>query len=243
MTRENVLFVVVGLLLGYVVAFHLVVYVNQNEAAGGPRAASAGLPEDHPQMPTNEVKERQRLESAAAEAALAARDDAQDFDAQLRAGRAALRARDYEGAIDFLTRANQLRPEDYDTLVELGHANNGAQRFDTAERWYLAALKKRPDDGNVRSELAATYYFRQPPQPEKAIAVLRETLERDPTHVASLHNLAYLLIETRKLDEAEETLTRLERAEPSYPQLPGLREELEKARAAGDEGAQKSPAD
>ena len=33
MSRENVLFSVVGLLLGYVIAFHLVVYVNQNQAA------------------------------------------------------------------------------------------------------------------------------------------------------------------------------------------------------------------
>jgi tetratricopeptide (TPR) repeat protein len=246
MTRENVLFIVVGLLLGYVAAFHLVVYLNQREGAevGAQAAAATGLPGDHPALPTNEVKERQRLETTAAEASRAARADAQNFDAQVKAAQALRAARDHEGAIDFLTRANQLRPDDYDTLVALGHANTAAERWDVAERWYLAALAKRPDDGDVRSELAATYYFRVPSQPDKAMAVLREALERDPAHVASLHNLAYLLIVSKKFEEAEDMLTRLERAEPSYPQLPGLREELRKARADGNAaGAPRSPAD
>ena len=244
MNKENVLFVVVGLLLGYVAAFHLVVYVNQNEAAGGAQAAAAaGLAGDQSELPTNEVKERQRLESAAAEASRAAREDEKNFDAQLRAARALRDARDFEGSIDFYTRANQLRPEDYDVLVELGHANNGAQRFDAAERWYLAALAKRPEDGDVRSELAATYYFRTPSQPDKAMEVLRGTLQRNPAHVASLHNLSFLLIESKKFNEAEDVLTRLERADPSYPQLPGLREELRKARAGDPSDVKRSPAD
>jgi len=240
MTRENVLFAVVGLLLGYVVAFHLVVYVNQHQVAGAAPPA-AGLPGE---VPSNDVKERQRLQSAAEASARAAREDAQNFDAQAKAAQAQLDARNFEEAIDFLARANQLRPDDYDTLVKLGHANNAARRFDTAERWYLAALAKRPDDALVRSELAATYYFREPSDPDKAMAVLRETLERDPTHLASLHNLAFLQIESKKFDEAAATLDRLERADPAYPQLPGLREELQKARASGPAtgGARQSPA-
>ena len=238
MTRENILFAAVGLLLGYVAAFHLVVYVNQTQPPEARAAGGAG----ERGMPTNEVKERQRLQGAAEAAAQAARERAQDFDAQAKAGDAHLNARNYEDAIDFLTRANQLRPDDYDTLVKLGHANTGARRFDTAERWYLAALAKRPDDGDVRSELAATYYFRDPPQTDKAIAVLRESLERDPSHVGSLHNLAFLLIRSKQFDEAAGMLDRLERADPAYPQLPALREELEKARRANPNGATKSPA-
>jgi tetratricopeptide (TPR) repeat protein len=247
MTRENVLFAIVGLLAGYVCAFHLVVYFNQHQPAAAQARVAAGAAgaggAAEGALPSNEVKERQRLQTAAETAAQAARQDAQNFDAQAKAAQAFMDARDYEGAIDFLTRANQLRPDDYDTLVKLGHANNGARRFDTAEKWYLAALAKRPDDGNVRSELAATYFFREPSQPEKAMAVLREALERDPGHVASLHNLAYLLIMSEKFDEAAESLDRLERVDPSYPQLPGLREELRKAREDGPDDAKKSPAD
>lgn len=239
MTRENVLFAVVGLLAGYVLAFHLVVYFNQQEPPAG--AARAGV---EGAVPTNEVKERQRLQTAAEAAARAAREDAQNFDAQAGAAQASLDAQDYEGAIDFLTRANQLRPGDYDTLVKLGQANSAARRFDVAERWFRAALAKRPDDGDVRTGLAATYYYRTPPQPEKAMAVLRETLARDPGHAPSLNGLAFMLIEAGKLDEAEQTIDRLERADPSFPQLPDLRDELRQARAGGSNGnAPKSPTD
>lgn len=248
MNRENVLFVVVGLLLGYIAAFHVVVYFNQAEgaAAGARASAGAGAGAGGEELPTNEVKERQRLQTVAEEAGRAARADAQNFDAQAAAARAFLAARDFEGAIDFLTRANQLRPDDFETLVRLGDANSGARRFEDAERWYKAALARQPDNADVRTELAATFYFREPKQPDKAMSVLRETLERDPRHVATLHNLVFLLIESRQFEEAEETLARLERADPSYPQLPGLREELERARSAApdaDADAKKSPAD
>src|SRR2546423_8144504 len=88
MNRENILFAVAGLLFGYIVAFHLVVYVNQNQpvlrsAAGG---AQTGLPQDHPPLPSNDVKDRQRLQSSADDAAPEARPDPKDFDAPVRAG-------------------------------------------------------------------------------------------------------------------------------------------------------------
>ncbi|HEX8688591.1 MAG TPA: hypothetical protein VF654_18905, partial [Pyrinomonadaceae bacterium] len=63
MNRENILFSVVGLLLGYVVAFHLVVYINQSHAqqgaagAGG-AAAAAGLPADHPALGGGDPEDR-----------------------------------------------------------------------------------------------------------------------------------------------------------------------------------------
>ena len=68
MNRENVLFAVVGLLLGYVVAFHLVVYVNQGQSA--PAAAPAGLaaeglPADDPSAAGGGGADRQRLLAAA----------------------------------------------------------------------------------------------------------------------------------------------------------------------------------
>src|SRR5687767_6839234 len=181
MNRENLLFSVIGVLFGYVVAFTFVVYFNQSTAApraaapAGGAAPAAGGAES---LPTTEVKERQRLQTAAQQAAQTAREDPKNFDLQRAAAEASLEAQDFEGAIDFLTRANQLRPDDYKTLVRLGHANSAAGRFDTDERWFRAALAKKPDDGDVRSELALTFFMRDPPQPDKAVAELKRGLER-----------------------------------------------------------------
>jgi tetratricopeptide (TPR) repeat protein len=244
MNRENVLFAVVGLLLGYVIAFHLVVYVNQNQpapAAGAQSvAADDGLPADHPAVEGEGGADRQQLLAQAEKAAGDARKEPDNFEAQVRAGEVYLQAGNFEDAIDFMTRANKLRPDDYETVVRLGNAYSSAERFEDAARWYTAALAKRPDDCDARSELALTFYMRKPRQPEKAISELRRCLQSDPNHVHSLHNLALMLMETKQFDESEATLARLEKAEPNYPQLPRLREELRKARAGSQ---QKSPTD
>jgi Flp pilus assembly protein TadD len=242
MSRENILFAVVGVLAGYIVAFHLVVYVNQSEGAprgGAGQAASAGLPDDHPSLPTNEVKERQRLQSEAEAAAQAAREAPQDFDAQARAAAASLNAGQFEEAVDFLTRANQLRPGDYDTLVRLGNANFEARRFDVAERWYKEALSKKPEDPDVRSDLGLTYFLREPPQTDRAIAEFRRALDADPQHLFALHNLTFALTKARDFEAAEASLAKLERINPTGDNLPVLREELQKARREAGAGQQK----
>ena len=240
MNRENILFSVVGLLLGYVIAFHLVVYVNQGQAAqnAAAPAAEAAMPADQQATGGADPAEQQRMLAAAEESARAAREKPQDFDAQLRAAEAYFQAGSFEDAIDFMTRANKLRPDDYDTVVKLGNIYSSARRFEDAARWYTAALAKKPDDCDTRSELALTYYMRTPSQPEKAVSELRRALEIDPNHVPSLHNLTLMLLETKQYAESETMLARLERADPTYDQLPRLRGELERARSGAPGGAE-----
>ena len=240
MNRENVLFAVVGLLLGYVVAFDLGVYVNQSQAAPAAGAAQSaeGLPADHPAV--GGEADRQKLLAEAEKAAEQARKAPDDFEAQLRAAEAYFRAGSFEDAIDFMTRANKLRPEDVETVVGLGQAYSAAGRFEDAGRWFTAALAKRPEDCELRSELAYPFYKREPSQPDKAIVELRRCLQSDPNNAHGLYNLAFMLMKTSKFDESEAALARLEKADPTYEGLPGLREELGKARAGS---RQKSPTD
>jgi cytochrome c-type biogenesis protein CcmH/NrfG len=212
MTRENILFGVVGLLLGYVIAFHLVVHINQTRPGGG----ADSLPEGHPALAGGAgARDEQQLKAAADAAARAAKDAPQNFDAQIKAAEAYMELGGFGDAADFLARANALRP----------------------------------DDLNVRSELAVTYFMATPPQRDKAIAELRRNLESDPGHVPSLHNLIRMLLETKRLDEAEATLEKLEKVKPDYESLPQLRAEIETARRAPKasdstgKGAKKSPTD
>jgi tetratricopeptide (TPR) repeat protein len=247
MTRENILFGVVGLLLGYVIAFHLVVHINQTRPGGG----SGPLPEGHPALADGGGGgvDSQRLKSAADAAAREADDAPKDFDAQVRAAEAYIQASGFDDAAGFLVRANTLRPDDYNTLVKLGTVYSAASRFDEAERWYKAALDKNPSDLDARSELALTYFMRTPPDSDRAVAELRRNLEADPEHIPSLHNLTLMLLETKRFDEAAATLDKLEKIKPDYEQLPQLRAEIEKARraapanAGGGKGAKKSPTD
>ena len=216
MTRENILFGVVGLLLGYVIAFHLVVHINQTR----PDASGGALPAGHPALAGSEGgDDEQRLKSAAA-AARTAEESPKDFDAQMKAALTYMDMEEFDEAAPFLERANALRPGDLD----------------------------------ARSELAVTYFMRKPPQRDRAraIAELRRNLEKDPTHLPSLHNLTRMLLVTNRLDEAEATLEKLEKVKPDYGQLKQLRGEVEDARRvskspdASDKagkGAKKSPTD
>jgi tetratricopeptide (TPR) repeat protein len=213
MTRENILFGVVGLLLGYVIAFHLVVHINQTRPGAGDV-----LPEGHPALAGGSgaaARDEQQLKAAADAAARAAKDAPDNFDAQIKAAEAYMELGGFEDAAAFLARATALRP----------------------------------DDLNVRSELAVTYFMATPPQRDKAIAELRRNLESDPGHVPSLHNLTRMLLETKRIDEAEVTLEKLEQAKPDYESLPQLRAEVESARRAAKasdstaKGAKKSPTD
>ena len=61
----------------------------------------------------------------------------------------------YDPAIEFLLKANQLRPDDYETVVALGLMNLGARNYDVSEKWYRAALLKRSDDVRTLAGLAA----------------------------------------------------------------------------------------
>lgn len=240
MNRENVLFLVIGLLIGSFVASHFAVHMNRNLAAPAGAESAAGLPANHPAVGDGDETDRQQLLATAEQVGGEARKAPDNFDAQVRAAEAYFRAGSYEDSIDFMTRANKLRPDDYQTVFNLGQVYSAAKRFEDAERWFTAALDKRPEDCEARSELAYTFYMRKPGQPDKAIAELRRCLQTDPNNAHSLYNLAVMLMETKKYDESEATLARLEQADPTYQQLPLLREELRKARA----GTQtKSPTD
>ena len=61
----------------------------------------------------------------------------------------------YDPAIEFLLKASQLRPDDYQTLVNLGVVNLDAGHYEVAEKWYRAALLKKSNDTAVLAGLCA----------------------------------------------------------------------------------------
>jgi tetratricopeptide (TPR) repeat protein len=231
MTRENGLFGLVGLLFGYAAAFTLVVYLNQSQppvrsSLSGGQAASGQSSE----RPMNAVKEQAQIKLQAEQTANQARQQPDNFEAQVAAANASAGARDFEGAIDFLMRANKLRPDDYDVLIKLGNANMETRRFDVAETWLKEAIKLKPNDADARSELALTFFLREPPDVDRAVSQFREALKIQPDHVPSLHNLVLMYIQLGRVTDAEATLAKLERASPENDNLPMLRKELKDAR-------------
>ena len=155
MTRENFLFAIIGVLLGFILGFMLHGVMSQRDAerASASTQTRPELPSDHPPIDNAGSGNQQSMEQVQQTIANA-RNNPKDFDAQIMAARLEYQIQQYDEAIKFLLTANQLKPDNYDVLVMLGEANMDAQHWDAAEKWYKAAQTKNPKDVTVAASLA-----------------------------------------------------------------------------------------
>jgi tetratricopeptide (TPR) repeat protein len=156
MTRENLLFAIIGILFGFIVGFIFASTTSQRNAP--PAAAMAGnsaMPSDHPPLGASGPSNPQGMQQEVTAQLEKARNEPNNFEAQLRAAELYYQIQRYDQAIEYLLRANQLRPDDFQTVVNLGLVNLDAGKFDQAEKWYRAALAKKPDEVVVLAGLAA----------------------------------------------------------------------------------------
>jgi tetratricopeptide (TPR) repeat protein len=241
MKKENILFAIIGVLLGVIVGYVFATSINRRESAHRAAPASgtigeltegAQLPENHPPIPESAGSvqpEGSSADSALIERAQSAPDD---FEAQMQAAAVHYRNRRFDEAIELLVRANQLRPDSNEAIVALGNANFDAGRYETAEKWYTAALVKNPKDINVRTDLGLTFLFRQPQDLDRAIREFRRALEIDPRHEQTLQNMVVALTKKGNFKEAATTLDKLAEVSPRNQSLQKLRSEIEAGRAS-----------
>lgn len=228
MSKENILYIVIGLLAGFMIGFFFANSVNQgamlstSPAAPGMQPGSAALPAGHPAVPGGGSP-------AEIQAAIdKARQDPTDFEAQMKAAELYYQIQRFDAAIDFLKKASELQPDNYEVLVNLGHANFDAGKYDEAEKIYTKALGKKPDDLGIRTDLGLTYVFRESPDYDRAIQEFKRVLDADANHVQALQSLT--LAYTKKSDKANAsaTLARLEQTDAANTAIPKLREEIQK---------------
>jgi tetratricopeptide (TPR) repeat protein len=157
MTRENLLFSIIGLLLGFIVGFMFASSMNQKYGPGVQATTSTqSLPSDHPPVGSNATGTQGGMQPNVMAAIEKARNEPKNFEAQIKAAELYYQINMYDQSIEYLLKANLLKPTDYQTVVFLGMVNLDAGHYDTAERWYKAAMKMKTDDIMVLSGMAAT---------------------------------------------------------------------------------------
>jgi tetratricopeptide (TPR) repeat protein len=179
MSRENLLFAIIGILLGFIVGFMFASSMSQKQASQQLAAASQGaLPADHPPIGGDQgqsTPDPQAMRAQVNSQLEKAKNEPNNFDAQVQAAELYYQIQRYDQAIEFLLKANQLKPTDYRTVVILGMVNLDAGHFDTAEKWYRAAMKMKSDDVMVLAGLAdATLKKGDAKGAEEAIAQLEK---------------------------------------------------------------------
>jgi Flp pilus assembly protein TadD len=156
MTRDNLLFAIIGILLGFIGGFLLASNISQREAALRTGAGTTqNLPAEHPPVPGNQAGDGGQQMLASVQTAMKqARENPNDFDAQVTAAKLQYQIQRYDQAIEYLLAANKVKPEDVEVLTWLGMVNMDAAHYDAAEKWYRAAALKKPNDVMVIDGLA-----------------------------------------------------------------------------------------
>ena len=156
MTRDNLLFAIIGVLFGFIVGFLFASTMNQRYGPGAsPAALSSGqMPADHPPLGAGGPASGNMQAEVTAQID-EARKQPNNFEAQVKAAELFYKIGRFDPAIEFLLKANQLKPDDYQTLVALGLVNLDAGHYGVAEKWYRAALMKKSDDVQTLAGLAA----------------------------------------------------------------------------------------
>lgn len=182
MTRDNLLFAIIGVLLGFIVGFIFASTMSQRYGPTGltttpGMSANQTLPADHPPIQgSGDDQQNPQQVFAQVQAALAkARSNPKDFDAQVTAAKLEYQVQRYDETVEFLLKANQIQPDNYEVLAMLGEANMEAAHYDQAETWYKAALAKKPGDISVLASLAFMHLQKGDANgAEKAIANLEK---------------------------------------------------------------------
>ena len=156
MTRENILFAIIGILLGFIVGFMFASSMSQRIPEPQVANRSQAMPADHPPVGgAQNGPDPQAVREQVAASLEKARNEPKNFDAQVKAAELYYQIGRYDQSIEFLLKANQIQPTDYRTVTLLGLTNLDAGHYETAEKWYRAALKMRQDDVMVLAGLAA----------------------------------------------------------------------------------------
>ena len=176
MNRENLLFAIIGILLGFIVGFMFASSMSAKMNTPAASTASNGtLPADHPPVGSQPAGDPQQTREKVTAQLEKAKNEPKNFEAQMEAARLYYQIQRYDQSIEYLLKANALRPTDYETVVTLAVVNLDAKHYETAEKWYRAAQKMKSDDVMVLAGLAeATLQKGDAKAGEQAIAQLEK---------------------------------------------------------------------
>jgi Flp pilus assembly protein TadD len=115
-----------------------------------------------------------------------------------------------------LTQARQLSPKDPMVDIRIARSQTNAGKTGNAVATLQAALKKFPDEPEIKIELASAYERQK--KYSDAEQVFRQIISTDPKNADALNSLAYMLAERgQRLDESVSFVERALVLDPGNP--------------------------
>jgi Flp pilus assembly protein TadD len=125
--------------------------------------------------------------------------------------------------LDTLKQRIATNPNDVQALSQLANMYMDVGKFPQAIGYYEQALRVR-DDPNVRTDLGICY--KQAGQLDKSYAEFARVVEMSPGQWQPLYNLAIVLAEMHRYDEARVQVAKLKQLRPSDPDVQKLEQAL-----------------
>lgn len=123
-------------------------------------------------------------------------------------------------------------PEDPGPPLKLANLFFDQHMYEQAVTWYERAVKLDPKNVNPRTDLGTAYF--NVGRSAEALDQYKRSLEIEPTHEPTMYNLIIVNLEgLHDLKAARAAWEKLNRRDPNYPGLAGLKDRLAPASAAG----------
>jgi tetratricopeptide (TPR) repeat protein len=214
----------VCLVIGFFAGFFVSNNINRN-AALPPNTAQTTAPFQNQQTQVASVKEPSgAMMPDVTETLDQAKNQPENFDAQMKAGDMYQKIRNLEKAAGFYDAAAALKPTEREKQVRLGNAFFDIRQFEKAEAFYNQALEKKSDDAAVRTDLGITFVERPNPDYDRAIKEFQTSLQSDPRHEPTLYNISIAYKRKGDAANAQKYLAQLEQANPNSPLIGRLKQ-------------------
>jgi tetratricopeptide (TPR) repeat protein len=224
MNKENLMFGIIGLLVGSIIGFTFANNVNRSYVGQMPAAANTALASTNPVLPPGHPPlapggDSDNALPQIAESIDKARNEPQNYEAQMTAGDLYYQIQRFEDAAKFYEQAIALKPKEAEPLIKLGNSRFDADQFVEAEKWYVKALEIDPKNLNVRTDLGLTFFLREPRDLDRAIKEFNAALAIKPDHEITLQNLTLAYKEAGDEANRKATEDKLRAVNPSNPAL------------------------
>lgn len=228
MSKENLLFGVLGLMIGLIVGFIFANSVNRNvitttasmPAANTLMASNSALPPNHPPIGNSNGQPGAMSVPEVSAAIEKARSEPQNYEAQMTAADLYYQIQRFDEAAKFYETASKIKPAEAEPLIKAGNAFYDGGKFEEAEKWYREALKRSPNDKEVRNDLGLTFLSREPADVDRAITEFNAILSGDSKYEKALQNLAFAYREKGDQENLAKTVERLKQVIPTMPPFP-----------------------
>ncbi|HEV2845599.1 MAG TPA: tetratricopeptide repeat protein, partial [Thermoanaerobaculia bacterium] len=125
----------------------------------------------------------------------------------------------------------QESPNDTDAMLRLANLNFDIRNWQRAQELYARYLELEPKNVDVMTDLGISY--RETRQFNEALAMFAKAKQVNPQHWQAYYNeVVVLAFDLQRLDEANQSLARLQELQPGNPDVARLAEAVAKQRDA-----------